>query len=134
MSNKHILAFGLFLFLAGLIPAKSATALNLAEKADIQAAMQRYVDDNLVDGALLYLDQESGAVRRLHPVTAHPMILSMAEHYILCFDFRDDAGKKIPVDYYMAPEEDGYVVFHTAIDDRELLKRLMKEGQVKRVP
>ena len=111
----------------------TASALSLSEKAGIQAAMQRHVDGSLVDGAILYLDPKDGEVHKLHPVTAHPMILSMGEHYVLCFDFRDDAGKEIPIDYYMERTSTDYVVFHTAIADRGLLQRLMKQGTVKRL-
>lgn len=107
--------------------------LSLADKAALQAAMQMHVERQSIDGGLLYLDQESGEVRTLHPVTAHPMILSMKPYYVLCFDFRDDQGKAVPVDYYMARNGNGYTVFHSAVADRKLLRELMQSGRVQRL-
>ncbi|WPZ33778.1 hypothetical protein T8K17_21375 [Thalassobaculum sp. OXR-137] len=108
------------------------TELSLNEKATLQAAMQRHIDRSLVDGTILYLDRSSGDVRRLHPVTAHPMILIYGAHFVLCFDFRDDAGETVPIDYYMARQDNTYTVFHTAVADRTLLQGLMASGKVTR--
>lgn len=115
------------------LPAVAEDSLSLADQAAIQAAMQRHVDRVSVDGAVLYLDQATGETHMLHPVTAHPMILSYGEHFVLCFDFRDDAGKNVPIDYYMARKNTDFVVFHTAVADRKLLKSLMSSGKVKRL-
>ena len=133
MIRIHLFALGLLMFAAATVPLGTASALTLSEKAAIQAAMQQHVDSTLVDGSVLYLDPEDGNVHKLHPVTAHPMILTMADHYVLCFDFRDDSGKDVPIDYYMARNQNSYVVFHTAVNDRSLLQRLMKDGRVKRL-
>lgn len=108
-------------------------SLSVAEQAAIQAAMQRHIDRNLVDGTVLYIDHETGEVRPLYPVTAHPMILAYGEHFVLCFDFRDDDGQNVPIDYYMARQDNGFVVFHTAVADRALLQTLMSDGKVTRL-
>lgn len=110
----------------------SEAALFLNEKAALQAAMQRHIDRTLVDGVILHLDRTSGEVQRLHPVTAHPMILIYGAHFVLCFDFRDDTGNDVPIDYYMARQDNTYVVFHTAVADRGLLQDLMAAGKVTR--
>lgn len=115
------------------VSSHAETSLSLADKVSLQAAMQTHVDRLTVDGTVLYLDQEKGEVRRLHPVTAHPMILAFGEHFVLCFDFRDDAGNTVPIDYYMARQEASYVVFHTAVADRSLLSKLMSNGRVTRL-
>ncbi|MEQ8333406.1 hypothetical protein [Nisaea sp.] len=133
MTRLHIFIFSLVALATVLASPLPASALSLAEKASIQASMQRHVDGTLVNGMMLYLDPKDGDVHRLHPVTAHPMILTMGTHYVLCFDFRDDDGKNVPVDYYMADGESGYVVFHTAVADRKLLKQLMSDGKVARL-
>ncbi|MEO9901527.1 hypothetical protein [Nisaea sp.] len=133
MIKLHTRLLGFALLASLLFNSAQAAALTLAEKASIQASMQRHVDGKLVDGALLYLDQKSGEVHRLHPVTAHPMIMTMGDHYVLCFDFRNDEGKNVPVDYYMARRNNEYVVFHTAVAERGLLKRLMSDGKIARL-
>jgi len=110
----------------------SALAVSLSEKAKLQAAMSRHVERQTIDGVYLDLDGATGAVRRLHPVTAHPMILRMGKNYVLCYDFRDGAGKDVPIDFYLAGKGDGYTVFHASVHNRQLLERLMKAGKVKR--
>ena len=133
MIKLHARLFGLVLLALPFFSPAPAVALTLSEKAAIQAFMQRHVDGKLIDGALLYLNQKTDEVQRLHPVTAHPMILTMDEHYVLCFDFRDDSGKTVPVDYYIARRDSEYVVFHTSVAERTLLKRLMSGGKVSRL-
>ncbi len=109
-----------------------AQALSLGEKAELQAAMQRHVDRQSIEGTYPALDAESGTMLRLHPVTAHPMILQMGDNFVLCFDFRDDKGADVPVDFYITRKEDSFVVFHMAARNRELLHSLMKAGKVTR--
>lgn len=122
----------LFLVLSPGLLASPGLALTLGEKTSLQAAMQRHVDRQMVDGVYLYLDTKTGETKSLHPVTAHPMIMQMGKNYVLCFDFRDGRGKAVEVDYYLAPKNNSYVVYHTAINNRRLLMRLVKAGKVKR--
>ncbi|WP_420402280.1 hypothetical protein [Nisaea sp.] len=126
-------ALGLFILAALVASTGHTQAQSLSEKVALQAAMQRHVDEISVDGAILYLDTEAGEVRKIHPVTAHPIILSMGEHYVLCFDFRDDTGKDLHIDYFMARKANEYVVFHTAVSNHGLVANLMKSGKVKRL-
>ena len=113
--------------LLGTLPS-AARGLSLTEKANLQATMQRYIDQQTVDGVFLYLEARSGKVRALHPVTAHTWILSVGQYYVLCFDFRDDKGQDVNVDFYLARKNASYVVFHTAVDDRKLLMRTLQAG------
>ena len=100
------LACSIFMGLAVAFSAGTASALSLQDKTTLQAAMQRHVDRQSVEGAYLHLDKKSGEVMKLHPVTAHPMIMRMGDNYVLCFDFRTAAGKDVPVDFYMARKKD----------------------------
>jgi len=115
---------------AVLFAAPQAWSTRLAEKAGLQAAMQRHIDRQLVGGAFLHLDLKTGEVQKLHPVKTHPTILRLGEHYVLCFEFRDDKGKDVEIDFYLARKANSYVVFHTAVSSRHLLKRLMAAGRV----
>ena len=115
-----------------LLGSSVAQALSLGEKAELQAAMQRHVDRQLVDHAYLVLNQ-SGEVLRLHPVTAHPLVMVMGEDkFVLCFEFRNDSGRDVEVDFYISRTVDSFVVFHAAVQNRKLLKRLMRAGKVSR--
>jgi hypothetical protein len=118
--------------LGGAFAPSLAGALSLDDKTNLQAAMQRHLDRGSVDGVYLYLDPSAGTARGLHPVTAHPMILQMGENFVLCYDFRDNAGKDVEVDFYMARKDTSFVVFHSAVGDREMLHQLMKAGKVTR--
>ena len=129
--NKLAGSLTLLLLLAGT--AWQASAAELANKTALQVDMQRHIDKNLIDGAYLYLDTTTGEAKRIYPITAHPMILEMGEHYILCSEFRNKDGGAVNVDFYMVQSGDGYSVFHTAIDDREMLEAWMKEGRAKRL-
>jgi hypothetical protein len=110
----------------------AAWAMGLAEKAELQAAMQRHVDRQSVDGAYPALDPHTGEVLHLHPVTAHPMILQMGQDFVLCFDFRDGKGQDVPVDFYMTRKDGSFMVFHSAARNREMLHDFMKAGKVTR--
>ncbi len=111
--------------LLGTLPS-AAWGLSLTEKVTLQSTMQRYIDQQMVDGIFLYLEARSGEVRALHPVSAHTKILSVGQYFVLCFDFRDDQGQDVNIDFYLARKDTSYVVFHTAIDDRKLLRRMMR--------
>ena len=127
---KTMSALGFALLVSS--PFSSSWALNLGDKANLQASMQRHIQRNSIDGAYLYLRPQTGEVHRLHPVTAHPMIMKMGKHFVLCFDFRDTKGKSVEIDFYLARKKQSFMVFHAAVENRTLLKRLMKAGKVER--
>ena len=56
----------------------------------------------------------------------------MGPYYVLCFDFRDDSGKDVNVDFYLARKDTSYVVFHAAVDARKVVMRLMQDGKAVR--
>lgn len=115
-----------------MAPVKQGLALSLLDRTKLQAAMQRHVDGQTIDGVYPYLDTKTGDVKTLHPVTGHPMILRMGDKFVLCYDFVDQRNRKAEIDYYLAAKGNGYVVFHTAINNRALLMRLMSAGKVTR--
>lgn len=117
---------------ASVLPTKEGLALTLKDRTRLQAAMQSHVDRQMVGGVYPYLDTKTGEVKTLHPVTGHPMILRMGDKFVLCYDFVDQQNQKAEIDYYLAAKGDSYVVFHTAINNRALLMRLMSAGKVTR--
>ena len=114
-----------------LIPGQAAIGAGLSESAALQAAMQQYIERNLVDGAYLTLNRQTGEVERLYPLKAHPLIMQMGEQFVLCSDFNDSTGKSVNVDFYFTRSGDTYVVVAAAVDDRAMLERWMKEGKVR---
>jgi len=119
------------LFLALLTFSSTDAGAGIADKARLQAAMQQHIERNLVNGAILHLDTETGKVRALYPTKAHAMVIKMDAYYILCADLRDKTGKTMPLDLYMAENGRSFTVFHTEIANRAPLSRLMKKGLAK---
>jgi hypothetical protein len=109
--------------------ASPAADVGLADLATLQATMQQFVDRKTVDGAYLLFDIKATEVRELYPVTGHPMIMRLGEHFVLCFDFVDGAGKKVEIDYYVARKDDGFVVFHEAVESRAVLEAMARQGR-----
>jgi hypothetical protein len=122
---------GLFLLLAltSTTPAFAGQHVKEAERVQLQATMQSHIEASMVSGAVLDFDESTGEINELYPSTAHPMILSMGDKFILCTDFLDANGRQINADYYVAREGEGFVVFHTAYDRREVVEKLMKDGK-----
>lgn len=116
-----------------VLATQGAGAASLAEKAALQAVMQRHIERILVDGAVLHIDPEDGTVERLYPSQTHPQVLKADGYYVLCVDLKGADGAARPADFYIAPQGAGYVVFKTAIDDRALLRKLMADGRVARM-
>jgi hypothetical protein len=113
--------------------ALAAEKVGAADKAALQAAMRQHVDRQLVQGGFLDLNLGTGAVRSLHPVTAHPVLLRMGQYFVLCTDFRDVDGKPVNIDFYMVRRGKSYVVFRTEVNNHAPLDRLMSEGKVARL-
>ncbi len=123
----------IFVAAHGLVPAHDAWAnerLTISEKATLQAVMQQHIERLLIDGVYLQMDWQTGEVRELHPLAAHPTILRFDNNFVLCSDFQDNDGSIVNVDFYVAPRASSYVVFQSVVDDREQLKRLMRLGKV----
>jgi hypothetical protein len=111
----------------------TASSISLSEQASLQAAMQRHIDNALVQGRYLYLDAAKGEVRPLRPMAAHPIIMRMGEYFVLCSDFRDDQGADVNIDFYIARKGRSFVVFDEQVENRALIKKLMKRGMLSRV-
>lgn len=107
--------------------------MGIGEKTLLQVAMQKHIDDHLVEGVYLHMKEDTGEVRELHPIKAHPTILQMGKFFVLCSHFTDRDGKEANVDFYMARRGNSFVVFQALVDDHKPLQRLMKAGKVTRL-
>ena len=124
-----ILSVALGLSLTGGASA-AGDSLKPSEKASLQAAMFQHIDGLLVNGAFLKLNAKDGRAEPLAPTKAHPMILRMGEHFVLCSDFRGADGKDVNIDFYMARAGAKFVVFHTEVGNRKPLEQLMSAGKI----
>jgi len=132
LNSYKIFIYAALAMLIG-VQAVSGQAIDVAEKAVLQAAMQQHIDRNLVNGAYLNLDLDAGIVQSLRPAKAHTMILKMGDHVVLYSDFRDSQGNLVNIDFYLVRRDRSYVVFHSAVDDRNKLRHLMKIGKVRQL-
>ena len=113
------------------LPASAADST--ADKVRLQAAMQQHIESLTIDGAILHLDTASGEVIELFPTQAHPMIMTMGDHFVLCADLKNAAGRSLPIDFYMTADGQRFIAFHTEIDNRSFLEGMMKRGQVQQL-
>jgi len=102
-------------------------------KAELQVAMQRHLDRNTINGALPFMNLETGKVEQLYPTESHPMILTMGDSFVLCADLRSADGTKRILDLYLTPAGAQYGIIRTEIDNRKPLKALMAAGIAKRL-
>ena len=122
------LLFAAVLLAFACLPAKAEMSVPEGERVTLQAVMQNYIDRNLVDGAMLELDEATGKVRPLYPTTAHPMIETLGRYYYLCANFRDEQGKEVMVNFFVARDQDNYVIFHTNTGVNEQLEHLIEKN------
>ena len=122
-------ALGFALALASIAPSRAEESVSVADKAALQAAMQQHIDRTVVNGVWHKVDWGSGKTRTLHPASAHPMIVKLFDHYVLCTDFRDEKGNGVNADFYLARRGKGFVVFQTEIDNRGPLIKLWRDGK-----
>jgi hypothetical protein len=125
--KRIVLVLGFLLSWAGIAASET---LSIGDKAELQAAMFHHIDQQLVDGSFLWLHASEGRVTRLAPAKAHPKILRMGDHFVLCVDFRDEQGKDVNVDFFVARSSETFVVFHTEIENRNVVRGLMKAGRI----
>ncbi len=99
-------------------------------RTELQATMQRHIDQLGVNGVIRHLDLKTATLIDLFPTEAHPMILVGEGFYVLCADLVDAAGQSYPADFYMISSDHGIHVFRTEIDNRRPLKALLDIGGV----
>jgi hypothetical protein len=130
-ASAFALGFALaFVSIAASVPsARADDSLSVADKAALQAAMQQHIDRSTVNGVWHKVDWETGKTRKLHPASAHPMLVRLFDHYVLCTDFRDEKGNGVNADFYLARRGKGFVVFQTEIDNRGPLIKLWRDGK-----
>lgn len=97
-------------------------------RVQLQAAMQLQIDRSTISGSYPVVDLGTGRLRNLHPAAGHPMMLRLGEAFVLCADFRDDAGAPVNVDFYLARKQGRFAVFQVEIANRSPLEALVKSG------
>ena len=134
MNFRH-LGILLVLCLAASTPAPAGhSAVSPSEKASLQAVMQQHIQHAMVDGRYLHLDGETGDVRALRPIGAHPEILRMGEYFVLCSDFQAEDGSEVNIDFFLARKGRSFVVFSEQVENRELVRRLLDSGEAELSP
>jgi len=131
MNRRQIALAALPLLLAATgarASADTSTKLSIESRTQLQAAMQSHIDRISIGGVFPYVDLKTGQVRKLHPAAGHPMMLRLGDHFVLCADFRDEAGKAVNIDFYVARAERRFQVFQMEVANRAPLETLVKAG------
>jgi hypothetical protein len=106
-------------------------ALKTQIGVQLQAAMQQHIDRIASTGAYPSLDLSTGKARLLQPASGHPMVLQMANYYVLCTTFHDEKGAPVNADFYLLKGPRGFAVFQTEFDNRAPLDSLVKNGMAR---
>ena len=130
---SRLITFALLVLMGTTYCVSADTPMPLSERTSLQLTMQNHIQRSLVNGVYLHLDTQGGAVHKLQPSDAHPVILGLDEYYVLCSDFLDEAGKHVNVDFYVAKKTNGYVVFSSQVANRALIMRLVQSGKARRL-
>jgi hypothetical protein len=117
--------------LAATLSVVSAPAIANSEemRTRLQADLQKHIYRSMADGVYHALDSKSGDVLKLHPLTNHPVIMTMGDYYVMCADFRDHRGKKVDVDFYMLENRGRFQVFRAEANNHKMLAKLVKKGK-----
>ena len=128
---KNVLAAVVMSLAVAAFPplAGAGAPLSSSELVELQAMLQTHIEDSLVEGALLDVNDSDGGLKAYYPTKAHPKIMSAGEFLILCADMVDDAGLQVMANFYVARGSHGYVVFETTFGDDPALAALMKSGK-----
>lgn len=108
-------------------PARAESEVPASEAIGLQAAMQQYIEANLVNGALLRVDEATGNVHSYYPAKAHPKIMKVGKYYYLCANFRDVDGKEVMFNFYVAKAGSNYVFFHMLLGEDEALEARIEQ-------
>lgn len=127
--RKLLIAGSLVLAVASST-AHAKSTVTTSEKILLQATMQQSIESKLVDGKFYFFDPKVGRIRSLFPAKPHPLILSIGDHFIVCADFRNADGESVNVDFFVARQDNGFVIFDTVVDDHEAITKLMETGDV----
>lgn len=127
--QKFILA-GIAAVVLFATAADTRANVTTSEKILLQATMQQSIAEQLIDGKFYYFNRKTGKIQVLFPAKPHPLILSIGEQFIVCADFRDPTGKSVNVDFFVARQGKGFVIFDTVIDDHDSITRMMETGEV----
>lgn len=124
-------AFAVVALALAVMPARAESEVPAAEAIGLQAAMQRYIESNLVNGALLHIDVATGIVHSYYPAKAHPKIMAIGKYYYLCANFRDEKGQEVMFNFYVARDGKRYVFFHTLLGEDEALEERIERHAAK---
>ena len=95
--------------LLGLISTSAQAGDDPSIKGDLRTnvhkAMDAYVAQQTIDGALRLYDPVDGKLLSLTSYELHSGIVKKGDFYVSCADFVDQEGRKIDVDFLVLPND-----------------------------
>lgn len=75
-------------------------------RTNVQAAMNRYVDAQTIDGSMRLYDPVTDELLVLRLDALHEGIVRKGDYYVSCADFEDPKGRKVDVDFLVIRDGD----------------------------
>ena len=105
---KRLLIALILLGLALPVFAADDPSIKGDRRSGIQAAMQRHIDHNTVDGHYVLYDAVTDKLLRLKLDKLHDGIVKKADYYVSCADFHDADGTYFDLDFLVVEEDGGF--------------------------
>lgn len=92
-------------------------------RSAVQAAMQKHIDHNTVDGHYVMYDALTDGLLKLKLAKLHDGIVKKADYYVSCADFRDSAGTYFDLDFLVIEKEGRFRVLQGIVHKVGSVKR-----------
>ena len=93
------------------------------KRSAIQAAMQRHIEHNTVDGHYVLYDAVTDELLKLKLDKLHDGIVKKADYYVSCADFHDADGTYFDLDFLVVEENGAFRTLQGVVHKVENTKR-----------
>ena len=103
-----------------------AAEIDLETRAELQLALQQYIDAGTVDGVYEHFNVERGEVQKLRLKALHPVIFVIESKFMLCADFMDADGEAVMLDYIVGASATGFRIEQEIAGQRSYLVQIFE--------
>jgi hypothetical protein len=94
-----VLTMGMLLLASNSAFAADDPSIKGQLRTDSQKAMQKFIDDRMINGTYRIYDPKTDKVLKLTSPDLHKGIVKKAGFYVSCAGFKDQRGQKVDVDF-----------------------------------
>ncbi|MDH5231963.1 MAG: hypothetical protein OEZ58_17310 [Gammaproteobacteria bacterium] len=92
-------------------------------RSTIQGAMHQFIKTQSINNELMLFDEKEGKVLRLSLDKLHDGIVKKSSFYVSCADFKDQAGRKIDIDFLVRAKGDDMIATQAIVHSVDGKKR-----------